>query len=49
METNHLRAVILRVTMDGEEIVTAATGESLTGVPATTEMRFRNGAVATKP
>ncbi len=46
MESNHLRAVILRVTMDGEELVTAAMGESLTGVPATTEMRFRNGAVA---
>lgn len=46
METNHLRAVILRVTSDGEEVVTAAMGESLTGVPATTDMRFRNGAVA---
>ncbi len=41
-----LNAVILKVTIDGEEIVTAALGESMTGVPATTEMHFRNGAVA---
>ena len=40
------KAVILRVTIDGEEIVTAAMGESMTGVPATTDMSFRNGAVA---
>jgi CubicO group peptidase (beta-lactamase class C family) len=42
----HLKAVIVRVTVDGEEIVTAAEGESMTGVPATTDMHFRNGAVA---
>jgi CubicO group peptidase (beta-lactamase class C family) len=41
-----LRAVILRVVIDGEEIVTEALGESMTGVPATTDMHFRNGAVA---
>jgi CubicO group peptidase (beta-lactamase class C family) len=46
MLQNDLRAVILRVTLDGEEVVTAALGESMTGVPATPEMRFRNGAVA---
>src|SRR5829696_3682142 len=46
MEEAHLKAVILRVTVDGEEIVTAAEGESMTGVPATTDMHFRNGAVA---
>ena len=46
MEQQDLKAVILRVTIDGEEIVTAAMGESMTGVPATTDMRFRNGAVA---
>lgn len=40
-----LKAVLLRVMIDGEEIVTAALGESMTGVPATPEMRFRNGAV----
>ena len=43
---SNLRAVILRVTIDGDEVVTAALGESLTGVPATPDMHFRNGAVA---
>ncbi len=46
MTTGDLPAVILRVTVDGEEIVTAALGESMTGVPATADMHFRNGAVA---
>lgn len=41
-----LNAVIVRVTIDGEEIITAAYGETMTGVPATTDMHFRNGAVA---
>lgn len=41
-----LKAVILRVLIDGEELVTQALGESITGVPATTDMHFRNGAVA---
>jgi CubicO group peptidase (beta-lactamase class C family) len=41
-----LKAVILRVTIDGQEVVTAALGESMTGVPATPAMHFRNGAVA---
>jgi CubicO group peptidase (beta-lactamase class C family) len=42
----HLRAVIVRVTVDGKEIVTQAVGDSMTGVPASTDMHFRNGAVA---
>jgi CubicO group peptidase (beta-lactamase class C family) len=46
MAQAHLRSVIVRVTVDGKEIVTAAVGESMTGVPASTDMRFRNGAVA---
>jgi CubicO group peptidase (beta-lactamase class C family) len=46
MEQQDVKAVILRVTVDGQEIVTEALGESMTGVPATTEMHFRNGAVA---
>lgn len=40
-----LSAVILRVSAGGRPIVTAATGESTAGVPATTGMRFRTGAV----
>jgi CubicO group peptidase (beta-lactamase class C family) len=46
MAQAHLKAVIVRVTVDGKEVVTQALGESVTGVPATTAMHFRNGAVA---
>ncbi|MGH2601888.1 MAG: serine hydrolase, partial [Dehalococcoidia bacterium] len=46
MEKYYLNAAIVRVTVDGQEVVTAAFGESMTGVPATTDMHFRNGAVA---
>jgi CubicO group peptidase (beta-lactamase class C family) len=46
MDRAHLRAVLVRVTVDGKEVVTQAVGESMTGVPATTAMHFRNGAVA---
>lgn len=46
MEADHLRAVIVRVTVDGKPVVTKALGTSMTGVPATTAMHFRNGAVA---
>lgn len=42
----HLRSVIVRVTVDGKNIITKAYGESMAGVPATTDMHFRNGAVA---
>jgi CubicO group peptidase (beta-lactamase class C family) len=46
MDEHDLRAVIVRVTVDAEEVVTDALGESMTGVPATPDMHFRNGAVA---
>jgi CubicO group peptidase (beta-lactamase class C family) len=46
MGKQDVKAVIVRVTIDGQEVVTEALGESMTGVPATTEMHFRNGAVA---
>jgi CubicO group peptidase (beta-lactamase class C family) len=46
MASEHLKAAIVRVTVDGQEIVTEALGESMTGVPADTGMHFRNGAVA---
>ena len=46
MAKQHLKAVILRVTVDGRELLTRAFGDSMTGVPATTAMHFRNGAVA---
>ena len=41
-----LRAVIIQATVDGRPVITQAYGESMTGVPATTAMHFRNGAVA---
>ncbi len=46
MAEAHVKAAIVRVTVDGTEVVTEALGESMTGVPATTNMHFRNGAVA---
>lgn len=46
MEKNDLKAVLVRVTQNGEEVATVALGESMTGVPATADMHFRNGAVA---
>ncbi len=41
-----LNAVILQVTVGGRTLFTKAYGESMTGVPATIQMHFRNGAVA---
>src|SRR6266436_8262383 len=46
MKTEHLRAVIVKVTQDDKVVISQAFGESMTGVPATTAMRFPNGAVA---
>jgi CubicO group peptidase (beta-lactamase class C family) len=46
MKTEHLRAVIVKVTQGDKVIASQAFGESMTGVPATTAMHFRNGAVA---
>ena len=46
IETDHLRAVIVRVTIGNKPVITQAFGSSLTGEPATTSMNFRNGAVA---
>ena len=46
MKTEHLRAVIVKVTQGDKVVISQAFGESMTGVPATTAMRFPNGAVA---
>ena len=46
MAEQHLKGVIVSVTVDGKKVLTEAFGESLPGVPATTDMNFRNGAVA---
>lgn len=42
----HLRALITRVTADGKNVYTGALGESMSGVPATPDMHYRNGAFA---
>ncbi|MET9735747.1 serine hydrolase domain-containing protein [Streptomyces sp. NPDC006458] len=41
-----LKSVILRVTVDGRDVLTTALGESMTGVPADPAMHFRNGNIA---
>jgi CubicO group peptidase (beta-lactamase class C family) len=46
MASQHLRAAIVKVSIGGREVITKAYGESMPGVPATTDMHFRNGAVA---
>ncbi|MEO6827449.1 MAG: serine hydrolase domain-containing protein [Microbacteriaceae bacterium] len=46
MKAEHLKAVIVRVTVGDKVVTTQAFGDSMTGVKATTDMHFRNGAVA---
>lgn len=46
MKTDSLKAVIVRVTVGDKVVAMKAYGDSMTGVPATTDMHFRNGAVA---
>jgi CubicO group peptidase (beta-lactamase class C family) len=46
MATDNLRAVIVKVTRGDEVLIAEAFGTSMDGVPATTDMHFRNGAVA---
>jgi D-alanyl-D-alanine carboxypeptidase len=41
-----LKSVLLRVTVDGKEVITTALGESMTAVPAEPGMHFRAGSVA---
>jgi D-alanyl-D-alanine carboxypeptidase len=41
-----LRSAIIQVSIGGRLIYSAALGESAPGVPATTDMHFRNGAIA---
>jgi len=46
IDEQHLRAVIVEVTKSREPVISAAFGETMSGVPATVDMHFRNGAVA---
>ena len=43
MREQHLAGMILRVDRGNREVVTAALGESMTGVPVTPDMHFRIG------
>ena len=45
MERDHLKAALVGISVDGAQEL-HAWGESMTGVPATPDMHFRNGAVA---
>ncbi|MFD0635157.1 serine hydrolase domain-containing protein [Catenulispora yoronensis] len=40
-----LQSVVVRVTQDGRDVWTGALGQSMTGVPARPDMRFRAGSV----
>jgi CubicO group peptidase (beta-lactamase class C family) len=46
MATEHLRAVIVKVTRGDQVVIRQAFGTSMDGVPATTDMHFPNGNVA---
>jgi CubicO group peptidase (beta-lactamase class C family) len=46
MSEMHLKAAIVEVRSNGGVVYKAALGESLSGVPATADMHFRNGALA---
>ena len=43
IDKHNLRALIVQVTQDGQEIYSGAMGTSMTGVPATVDMHFRSG------
>jgi CubicO group peptidase (beta-lactamase class C family) len=43
---NHLKAAIVQVRSNGIDAYVGAFGDSMTGVPATSDMHFRNGAMA---
>ena len=46
MAEQHMKAAIVSVKVDGKTVLTEAYGDTIPGVPATTDMYFRNGAVA---
>ncbi|MEP6630892.1 MAG: serine hydrolase domain-containing protein [Lapillicoccus sp.] len=46
MADQHMKAAIVSVNIDGQDVITEAFGDTIPGVPATTGMSFRNGAVA---
>ncbi|SDX90483.1 serine hydrolase domain-containing protein [Roseicitreum antarcticum] len=45
-DSHKLNSLIYQVRIDGEDVLTEALGHAMTGVPATPDGQFRNGAVA---
>jgi CubicO group peptidase (beta-lactamase class C family) len=43
---NHVKGIIVQVRYGGKDLYLKAAGESMTGVPVTTNMHFRNGAMS---
>ncbi len=46
LKRHHLKSLIVQVRINGQNVCTSALGESMSGVPATPAMHFRNGAMA---
>ncbi|MDQ2652875.1 MAG: beta-lactamase family protein, partial [Chloroflexota bacterium] len=46
LTTYDLKALLIHVIADGEQLVSVAYGESMNGVPASPQMHLRNGAVS---
>ena len=46
MTLYHLKSIIVQVRYNGQDFYTGAMGETMTGVPTTPAMHFRNGAMA---
>jgi len=46
LATYDLKALLIHVIVDGEQLVSVAYGESMNGVPANPQMHLRNGAVS---
>jgi len=46
IKQDHIKGIIVQVRCGGKNLYLKAAGESMTGVPVTTDMHFRNGAMA---
>ena len=46
IKRDHIKGIIVQVRVGGKNLYLKAAGESMTGVPVTTNMHFRNGAMS---
>jgi CubicO group peptidase (beta-lactamase class C family) len=46
IKRDHVKGIIVQVRYSGKDLYLKAAGESMTGVPVTTDMHFRNGAMS---